>query len=108
MSEPETVICHFRVVPGREDEMLALCREHDRTLRALDLVTPEPTQLYRGAEPDGRPFLVKIFQWRSAAAVAAAHAHPEVQLHWEAMEPLCEARGDRPSMEFPHVERVAL
>ena len=34
--------------------------------------------------------------------------HPKVLAIWEPMEPLCEEREGRPSMEFPHVERVAL
>ena len=110
MSEgtPQIVICHFHVAPGQEEAMIALCREHDRTLRHLGLVTEVPTQLYPGADDQGRPYLVKIFEWRSEAAVEAAHKHPEVQVHWEAMEPLCEPRDGRPSMEFPHVSRVAI
>ena len=99
---PETVICQFRVKPGQQDTLIEMCRKHDRTLRELGLITDEPTLLYRGASRAGEPFVVKIFEWKSAEAVRAAHQHPEVQVHWEAMEPLCE------SMEFPHAERVAL
>jgi hypothetical protein len=50
----------------------------------------------------------KIFAWKSEAAAEAAHQHPEVARHWERMEPLCEPRGDAPSMEFPHVQRSVL
>ena len=105
---PEIVLCMFRVKRGSEEELVSLCRDHDKTLRSLGLVTDVPTRLYRGADERGEPFMVKIFEWRSAAAVEAAHKHPEVQVVWEAMEPLCEGRDGRPSMEFPHVEQVAL
>lgn len=105
---PEIVLCTYRVRAGQEDALLALCREHDVVLRELDLVTDEPTVCYRGQDDQGRPFLVKTFTWRSAAAVTAAHQHPEVAALWERMDPLCEPRDGRPGMEFPHVERVTL
>ena len=104
----ETVICTFRVRAGHEDEMIALCRKHDATLRELGLVTGQPAVLYRGADEAGQPFLVKIFEWKSAAALDAARRHPDVQMQWEAMEPHCEARGGQLSMEFPHVVRVSI
>ena len=103
----ETVFCVFRVQKGRGDELLKLCREHDETLRRLDLVTHEPAKLFRG-EDHGGSFIFKIFAWKSAVALDAARQHPEVQRLWEAMEPLCEERGGQPSMEFPHVVPVEL
>ena len=105
---PAIVLCHFRVKPGREEELLKLSRDHDAVLRRLDLVTDEPAVVYRGADEKGRPFLYKIFTWRSAAALDAARQHPEVADLWERMEPLCEERDGWPSMEFPHVERSVL
>ena len=101
----ETVFCVFRVRKGREEELIKLCREHDETLRRLDLCTDEPARLFRGEEHGGS-MIFKIFEWKSAEALDAARAHPEVQRLWEAMEPLCEARGS--SMEFPHVVPVEL
>ena len=108
MPNPETVLCMFRVVQGRQEELVKLCHEHDAVLRRLDLCSDEPAVLYVGQDDLSRPFVVKIFQWRSAAALKAAHEHPDVQMIWEAMEPLCEGRDGRPSMEFPHVERVEI
>lgn len=108
-SQPETVFCYFRVRPGDEEKLCGMLREHDAVLRRLGLITDEPTRVYRGEdEPDGRPFIVKLFEWRGAEALDAAHNHPEVQVLWEAMEPLCEPRDGRPNMEFPHVAPVAL
>ena len=106
--ESNVVVCHFRVIPGKEEEFLEIQREHDRTIRKLDLVTDEPSVIYRGEDPKGRPFLYKIFEWKSPAALAAAHDHPELMMIWERMEHYCEARDGQLSMEFPHVERITL
>ena len=105
---PEIVLCTFRVKAGSEDALLALFRKHDVVLRELSLITDEPAVCYRGADDLGRPFWVKTFTWQSGKAAEAAHQHPEVADIWERMEPLCEARDGRPSMEFPHVERIVL
>ena len=107
-SEPAIVICTFRVKQGSEEQLLKLCREHDATLRQLALAVDEPAQIYHGADERGLPFVVQIFSWASADAVRAAHNHPEVMKLWEAMEPLCEERDGRPSMEFPHVTKLEL
>lgn len=105
---PEWVFCFYRVVPGKEEELVELMGRHDQAVRKLGLVTDEPTQVWRGADDRGRPFFVKLFEWRSGEAVERAHEHPEVLAVWERMDPLCEPRDGRPGMEFPHVERVAL
>jgi quinol monooxygenase YgiN len=102
----ETVFCVFRVRDGKQEELLELCREHDRTLRRLGLCTDRPAELYRGDDGHGGRFIFKVFQWKSAEALDAARRHPDVQILWEAMEPLCEVRGGQPSMEFPHVVAV--
>lgn len=105
---PEWVFCTFRVRPGQEPALEKLQHEHAATLRRLGLVSDAPMTLYRGRDDLDRPFLLKFFEWRSARALDAARRHPDVQRLWEAMEPLCEPRDGRPSMEFPHVERAVL
>jgi len=102
---PATVICHFRVKASEEKAFLELRERHWPTLRRLDLVTDEPPVLYRGEDAQGRPQYWEIFTWEGGAA-ARAHEHPEVLAIWEPMEAACEARDGRPSVEFPHVERV--
>jgi len=58
----------------------------------------------RGNEQDnGEPIYFEIFDW-SDGAVDRAHEHPEVMAIWEPMDQLCESRGGKPSMEFPHVD----
>ena len=101
---PETVICHYRVSPGNEAAFEALLREHWPTLQRLDLVTDTPPQHFRGTEQDnGKPIYFEIFHWHDGA-VDRAHEHPEVMKIWEPMDGLCETRGPKPNMEFPHVE----
>jgi hypothetical protein len=108
MSSPETVLCLFRVVPGSEEEFTGLLARHWPTLRSLDLVTDQRPQHYRGAERDGRPLFVEIFQWKNAEASERAHQHPDVMAIWEPMGGLVEQRDGKPAMEFPHVQPLSL
>jgi hypothetical protein len=105
-SRPETVICHYRVIPGRERKFQQLLRRHWPTLRQLALVTNEPPLIFRGLED--KSLLVEIFTWRDAAAFRIAHQHPAVQAIWEPMGALTRPRDGRPAMEFPHFQRVRL
>ena len=108
MSQPETVICTFRVKPESLDEFLELHRRHWPQLLELGLVTPTPEQAFRaGATEADQPTIVSIFEWIDATASDRAHEHPDVAEIWEAMEPLCESRNGRPSMEFPHFQPLA-
>lgn len=108
MSDRTTVICLYRVAPGREDDFTALLKRHWPTLHSLDLVTDDPPQHYRGAEQDGRPLFVEIFNWKSEEASRLAHEHPEVMAIWEPMDKLTEKREGRQNMEFPHVRPLAV
>ena len=103
-----TVVCTYRVKKAREKDFLRLLRGHWRTLHRLGLVTDEPSVVYRGEEESTGLFYLEIFSWKSARAVASAHEFPEVMAVWEPMEKLCETRGERPAMEFPHVAPVKL
>ncbi len=104
---PETVICHYRVRSGNEEAFEALLQAHWPTLKRLGLVTEQPSQHFRGKEQDnGQPIYFEIFEWRDGA-VDRAHEHPEVMAIWEPMDSLCESRGGKPNMEFPHVTRMS-
>lgn len=107
MSEPETVICTFRVKPDEVASFRELLNLHWPTLRRLELVNDAVEQVFVGSDEGVEgPVFVSIFDWVSAEAVETAHEHPDVAEIWEAMEPLCESRNGRPSMEFPHFTRV--
>ncbi len=103
MPATETVICLYRVKRGNERRFARLLEWHWPTLRALGLVTRRKPRHFRGAEHDGAPLFVEIFEWVDGAAAGSAHAHPEVAAIWEPMDALCESRGGKPNMEFPHV-----
>ena len=104
----ETVICNYRVAAGNEAQFEALLADHWPTLRRLGLVTDSPPQHYRGLEQDnGQPIYFEIFDWQDGAA-ERAHQIPEVSAIWESMDQLCERRGDKPNMEFPHVQPLTI
>ncbi len=100
---PSKVICQYRVKRGNEQEFEKLLKNHWPTLRKLELVTDEPSQHFKGEEQDnGEPIYFEIFDWLDGA-MDRAHEHPEVMAVWEPMDQLCETRGGKPNMEFPHV-----
>jgi len=100
------VICHYRVTSGNEEKFEDLLSRHWPTLHRLGLVTDTPSRTYKGAEQDnGRPIYYEIFEWLDGAA-ERAHEHPDVMAVWEPMDQLCESRGDKPNMEFPHVQAL--
>ena len=103
---PNKVICQYRVVRGNEREFEQLLSRHWPTLHRLGLVTDDPARHFKGEEQDnGEPIYFEIFDWLDAGA-ARAHEHPEVMAIWEPMDRLCESRGGKPNMEFPHVEAL--
>jgi len=107
MSEPQTVICTFRVRSDAMTGFRELLDRHWPTLRNLELVTETSEQLYV-SDVGGDQTIVSIFEWTNSEAVDQAHHHPDVGEIWEAMEPLCEQRDGRPSMEFPHFQPIPL
>ena len=103
---PNLVICQYRVKAGAESAFEELLAAHWPTLHRLGLVTDEPSQQFRGTEQrSAEPLYVEIFEWLDGA-VDRAHEHPDVMRIWEPMDTLCEARGDKLNMEFPHFERI--
>jgi hypothetical protein len=107
MAPPVIAMCIYRVRADREDDFLELLRTHWPTLRDLGLAGKEASTVLRGEE-EGGPFYVELLPWRDDEAPGEAHKYPEVVSLWGPIEELCEARGGRPAVEFPHVERVDL
>jgi len=109
MAGSETVVCIYRVARGNEAAFTRLLERHWPVLRELGLATAKPPAHYRGGEQgDGRPVFFEIFEWVSADASKLASQHADVMEIWERMDQLTEQRGDRPNMEFPHVQPLAL
>jgi hypothetical protein len=104
--KPMVVICTYRVKRGKEAEFRKLLRKHWPTLNRLGLVAAAPKIILRGPLAEGTRDIVEVFGWK-ARGFEVAHKSPAVLAIWEPMEQLCEARGGRPAMEFPHFEPIA-
>lgn len=107
MAKPMTSMCIYQVRTGAERDFEALLGKHWPTLQGVELVTEQRSQVFRGQNDDKSVFFVEFIEWIDAQAPETAHELPEVAAVWEAMGPLCEARGGKPPMEFPHVERIS-
>lgn len=101
----ETVICTYRVRTSVEDRFVELLNEHWSTLRRLELVSDEPSLVFRSV--DDPPTYVEIFTWVEGG-FTRAHEHPDVLAIWESMDPLLEERGALEKWEFPHYSQVAV
>ena len=106
MATPLTAMCIYQVRAGAEREFEQLLGKHWPTLQKMELVTEKRSQAFRGENDDKSVFFVELIEWLDATAPETAHELPEVAAVWEAMGRLCEARGGKPPMEFPHVERI--
>ena len=105
---PATVVCNYRVKKGKEGDFEKHLARHWPTLSKLGLVTAEPSTIYRGTDETGGTFYLEIFTWKDGSTPDRAHEMPDVMAVWEPMGTCTEARGGRPPMEFPHVERARI
>jgi quinol monooxygenase YgiN len=80
------VIVAYRPRPGKEALLLELTKEHVPILRAQGLATERPVQAMRAA--DGT--IIEVFEWKSQAAIDAAHTNPEVLKLWGRYAEACE------------------
>src|SRR3989442_11952048 len=80
------VIVAYRPKPGKEKEMLELVRTRVPTLRKEGLVTDRVPTIMRAR--DGT--IVEVSEWKSRAAIDAAHKNPNVLAMWEKFFPICD------------------
>jgi quinol monooxygenase YgiN len=80
------VIVAYTPKPGMDQHLLAAVRKHLQVLRTEQLVTDKPAHVMRAA--DGT--IVEVFEWRSAEAIAQAHANPAVQALWAEFGAACD------------------
>src|ERR1700722_12260462 len=85
MSQGIMVIPVFRPIPGKEDELLALTKEHVQILRFLGFATSRPALAMRAK--DGS--IVEVFEWVSQEAIQEAHCHSDVLAMWKRYEACC-------------------
>lgn len=72
-------IAVYRPIEEKEEALLDVLKDHLPVLRSQGLVTDRPAHTMRAA--DGT--IVEVFEWKSGAAIAAAHSNPVVQQLWE-------------------------
>jgi quinol monooxygenase YgiN len=80
------VIVAYRPRPGKEALLLELMKEHLPTLQGQGLATERRSYLMRSA--DGT--IIEVFEWKSKAAIEAAHTNPVVLKMWERYAEACE------------------
>ena len=85
-SKPVMVIVAYRPRPGKEALLLELTRQHLPVLRAQGLATDRPSYAMRAA--DGT--IVEVFEWKSQAAIDAAHSNSAVAKLWERYAEACD------------------
>ena len=76
----------YRPKPGKEQELLALVRERVPTLRKEELVTERVPVIMRAQ--DGT--IVEVSEWKSRAAIDAAHQNPNVLAMWKRFFAVCD------------------
>jgi quinol monooxygenase YgiN len=80
------VIVAYRPKPGKAARLLELTKEHAAILRGQGLATERPAYAMRAA--DGT--IIEVFEWRSQAAIDAAHTNPVVLKMWERYAEACD------------------
>jgi len=79
-----SVAC-YRPLPGCEQALLDLVRNHLPPLRGEGLVTDRASIVMRAA--DGT--IIEVFEWVSQDAIASAHSNPVVLELWRRFEAVC-------------------
>ena len=80
------VIVAYRPRPGKQALLLKLTKEHVPILRREGLATERPAYAMRAK--DGT--VIEVFEWKSQAAIDAAHANPAVTKMWQSYVEACE------------------
>ena len=80
------VIVAYRPKSGKAAELLKLVRNRVPTLRKEGLVTDRAPIIMRAA--DGT--IVEVSEWRSQAAIEAAHKNPNVLAMWDRFYAACD------------------
>lgn len=80
------VIVAYRSKPGKETDLLELVRRRVPTLREEGLVTDRRPTIMRAR--DGT--IIEVSEWKSAAAIEAAHKNPNVLAMWQQFFAVCD------------------
>jgi hypothetical protein len=80
------VVVAYRPKPGKDALLLELTKKHHAVLHGQGLATDRPAYAMRAA--DGT--IIEVFEWKSQAAIDAAHTNPVVLQMWEKYGGVCE------------------
>lgn len=80
------VIVGYRPKPGKENELLDLVRNRVPTLRKEGFVTDREPIIMRAG--DGT--IIEVSEWKSQAAIDAAHKNANVWAMWEKFFAACD------------------
>lgn len=76
----------YRPKPGNEQALLDVVKDHMPALQAEGLVTERKPIIMRAS--DGA--VIEVFEWKSSAAIEAAHKNPAVLKLWERFSAVCD------------------
>jgi hypothetical protein len=79
-------IVAYRPLPGKDQQLLELTKQHLPVLHREGLATDRPSCVMRAK--DGT--IVEVFEWKSKEALAAAHENSAVQELWKRYQGTCE------------------
>ena len=88
-SQSETgriAIVGYKPKPGKSDALKRLAENHVQRLRAEGLVTSRNPIIMEAS--DGT--VIEVFEWKSKAAIEAAHKNPVVQAMWKEYAAVCD------------------
>jgi predicted enzyme related to lactoylglutathione lyase len=77
-----TVMVIYQALPGKEPAMMDKIARHAPTLRAQNLLSDRPEQLFRA----GDGCYIEIIEWKSLDAARVAHENPAVLEVWGSFE----------------------
>ena len=80
------VIVGYKPKPGKTEALRSLASTHMQRLRAEGLVTPREAIIMEAS--DGT--IIEVSEWKSQAAIEAAHKNPNVLGFWNEMFGVCE------------------
>jgi quinol monooxygenase YgiN len=93
------VIVAYKPKPGRESDLLELVRRRVPFLRGEGLVTDRRPTIMRCR--DGT--IIEVSEWKSQAAIDAAHKNPNVLAFWNEMFAVCKCV---PLKTLPEAEQM--
>jgi hypothetical protein len=102
----ETIHSVAHVKPGHETEYAKLSEKAWALYKRLGFVLDRPHVVLRGSDEKGRPYFVEVFTWKSPDI--PDHAPAEVKAIWQQLEEACEARDNRPGIDFSEVIAIQL